>query len=528
MTYQVPQYFEPNAVKGVCSVCGTPVRWPMDVVRGDDGLWRCKRFCGPEETRIGRDRTMAASRRRRELPNPPNVVPIRYVSDYSAEEGEVFEFVCRVAPYAYETATGSGEISSETSVIAASEAVRYLHGLIIEGLRPGEWLTQARAKALALGDWLLARPKGGWAAGILRPPTLAAFVEDNAEAGIALLRCYQFTGDQKYLNGARSAALFLSRMQASGQANAATWAFTSSDAGGLVRLDCGAMATGTEMVGGVPSFIQVFRAGDLIALEFLSLLLSIEGDQTYGDAAGALFVVDTYQLTSALIARLRAYWLAAPGFATATPAEYFSSYPTGSGAWAYVAGDPRVTSATAVLSRTWALALRSLHAVDGMTSDVTSRYAWLMSAGSAAAFEVPSSYSPKQIADCELGTHVPALCLAHALETVPGPAPVNASSFLAFATAGLLAPLLAASDGAALDAFKTASALRLRYPAEWTEPGQIYTDSLFLRAGCGLSLQLGGDDSPSGSSGLRRDLYTAAVCGQVFRLGPHIAPAVIR
>lgn len=499
MTYHVPQSYVPGQVKAACGICGVVGLFPGDFVQGADKIWRCKRFCGPEETRSERDRAIA-SFRRREAQNPRFVLPPQYTSDCKDVEAIVFRFVCDTAP---------------TDVRATAEACRYLYDLVLENERPLSMVAEGRAKLLSLGDWILTQQS------IAADITYGAFLDVGGEyrtqyaarAGYALLRCFQVQADPKYLAGAQRVALFLSRMQNSGQTNVATIQYTSADNPPTVRLDTGAWVAG---VVGLPAFIQEFRPGDLCAAEFLSLLNTVEGDTTYGDAPGALMVSDTHATLSTMIAAGRAYWVAAAGFSTATPAYAFSAFPTGTNSWALIGG-------TSIETHDWALALRSLASLDGLTgAEVASRYAWLMASTSNPAYETPAGASPLQIAQATTGTHDPKLCLCFLLDVFDGMAyrasPMNADSLLDWSCAGLLAPIQDATDQVQVMQVQQAGAPRFDYPTDLFPPDQCRADSVFVHEYCGLSMQPYGWTS--------RSLYTAACCGALMRQGNRAAPTV--
>lgn len=70
MSYErVADYVE-GQVKMACGICGFPYMFPSELILCDDKLLRCKRTC-MEETRLSRDRKIAASRKRKEMSPPP-------------------------------------------------------------------------------------------------------------------------------------------------------------------------------------------------------------------------------------------------------------------------------------------------------------------------------------------------------------------------------------------------------------------------------------------------------------------------
>lgn len=100
MSYTRPQDYFPGQVLMACSICGGPYLFPDELVRGPDMLFRCKRTCN-ELTVLERDKTIANSHKRREMPPPkfgvaPSWTPIVtngdggfLVSDFSFGHGSI-------------------------------------------------------------------------------------------------------------------------------------------------------------------------------------------------------------------------------------------------------------------------------------------------------------------------------------------------------------------------------------------------------------------------------------------------------
>jgi hypothetical protein len=77
MSYQWAHRFEDGQVRMPCSKCGVPYRFPSELERLDDGYFYCLRRC-KEETILARDRKIAESRKRREMPPPKFAMDVRY------------------------------------------------------------------------------------------------------------------------------------------------------------------------------------------------------------------------------------------------------------------------------------------------------------------------------------------------------------------------------------------------------------------------------------------------------------------
>ena len=67
MSYEWVHDFVDGNTRMVCSICGVPYRFPSEIRRSADGLFRCLRTCD-EQTILERDRKIAASHGQREAP----------------------------------------------------------------------------------------------------------------------------------------------------------------------------------------------------------------------------------------------------------------------------------------------------------------------------------------------------------------------------------------------------------------------------------------------------------------------------
>lgn len=69
MSYEWTQDFVEGNTRMACSICGIPYRFPSELRRSADGLFRCLRTCW-ETTILERDRKIAKSHGQKEAPPP--------------------------------------------------------------------------------------------------------------------------------------------------------------------------------------------------------------------------------------------------------------------------------------------------------------------------------------------------------------------------------------------------------------------------------------------------------------------------
>src|SRR5882724_3257713 len=132
MAYSWNQKFEDGETRAACSKCGVPYRWPSELTKLDDGFFYCKRRC-LEQTVKARDKIIAQSRKRREMPPPKFVQAPRYAEDYLDSEAAAFRSITATAP-------------TLTSAVDLGWAVNYLADIVLQGKRSTLW--DARAKSV--------------------------------------------------------------------------------------------------------------------------------------------------------------------------------------------------------------------------------------------------------------------------------------------------------------------------------------------------------------------------------------------
>lgn len=422
MSYTRSQHFEPGTFLRSCDICGIRFR-ANELRKGDDGFWRCTRWC-QEIPAITRDRISAASQKRVEAPPPPHGIPFDQLDTY-AQESQLFNLLAErpvldaswpggsrlgIAPFLTVSAfTCVTTAAGRYSYGAAGETCRYLYDIINEAKRPTRWTTAAQAKLASLADWLVTKQNttgnadtnlafGGFdLAGVGQGSTVTYDIGDAAKAGIGLLMAYQIFGTFSYLAAARRVAAFVRACQWSAYT---AFTFTSSDSGGAVRLYTGGHSRRLINDAGLGrlTFDSNFIAADsLHATEFLVRLKAIDGDGTYGGlgvSGTQSFVTTSAATLTSMITDALSFWAAGTldvvlgtvitGLSATTPREFFNAYPaskgsdagTGIGAWAFAAGG---AGGTQVTSQRFALALRSLHYISGYNTQVASVWTWLMS-----------------------------------------------------------------------------------------------------------------------------------------------------
>lgn len=428
MSYTRSQTFVPGAYLRQCDLCGIRYR-NTHLIRGEDNFWRCKETC-LEVPPLTRDRIAMQSQQRREAPPPKWGLPYDHRDAYPEEE-ESFNFLVTM-PFRDPAWTGgmrfgaspatapqdnsgrpvsAGATKASWSLAAVGETCRYLYSLITEDKRPAKWIALAKAKLREQADLLLANQNatgnadtnllyGGFSQLTFTATGASTFVlVDNAAAGLALLYAYLVFGEFKYLNGARLTANIIRAFQWSG--NCANF-YTSSDSAGVSRLATGGHCDTLTLDSGSGNYVfsSVFRPTSLLAVEFLSLLKTTDGDKLYGGlgaTAPQSFVTTGSALLSKMITDALAFWATGTyeissgktitGLSATTPRELFNAFPTtkpgfssGTGNWEYSDGSASV--GTTVAGASFSLALRSLFAVNGYDSQVASVWAWLMAFGS--------------------------------------------------------------------------------------------------------------------------------------------------
>lgn len=550
--------------------------------RGEDGFWRCVAYC-VEVPSITRDKIATMSSKRKEAPPPPHGTPFDRANAYAAE-AQIFNFLCEqpvrdanwpggfrlgLPPYDYVDVTNGGVgalapnpqtdtvVGGSTgySVLCAGETCRYLYGIINDNKRPLRWISVAKTKLRELADWLITKQRGfgiaptatktndGLWGGVVSQDSLSFngyIAVDNASAGLALLYAFRVLGDAKYLVSAKASASFLRNMQA---------------------------APNPPYLGALPVYLftiasisPAYYPSALIALEFWNELLTTSGDAQYGsDGTPAGFTAIPQQLLSLCIADLRGFWRTGArdatlgtvvnGLSSATLCEYLLQ--SDSTTWQRIDG-ALATSGTIVIGRTIAMALRSLYAYEGYSSQVADVWSYLMALGSNPLFVTAAGTLATDYL-CAVGTDAanpsapragqgnvvapffnPKLTLSTAIEvknivgnsedyywtlvTIPN---LHRSTY-DWTTFGLMAAIQSAKDQGNFKKAKDAAvATRYRMPTTFVDfPVE---ETVLLRGSSGLAFQLSqfDDVNVNGVPSSRLASATAAaMIGNAFRYAP--------
>ncbi len=446
-----------------------------------------------------------------------------------------------------------GPVEVSTGVMGAGWTAIYLYELIAEDARPRKTINQATAALKAIADWLLTRifaypgrpgsstsaslewggfECNGATSGLLRFNLLA-----SVAGGLALLRAYQVFGTPAYLDAARAAIWFVRSMQCGGML---TTGFSSSNSAGTTRIQWGTFAAYVLNVSGTRSMKHQFFPWSLLALEFYDAFRSAIGDEVIGSSDTATtFALSRETTISAAIDEAKAFWetpamdalagLPVQGFSSATPREFFYSWPVsggGNGSWNFTDGTSAV--GTTITGWNYAAGLRGLRAVDGDSSFVTGLFDWLMTFTSNTLTELPATppgrsrgYSDRTLYATGKGTADPTAAMLEKLQ-------VRATGTLAttkinattggydLGAGGLIAGLFAARQAAGFKALKD----NFNTPRDKARDGLEDGIHLYLPVlgKCGLSFQP--QPNPAADATIRTDVYAAAQAGLVYRETP--------
>lgn len=464
----------------------------------------------------------------------PNARPFAPLETYDAAEGALLMWLTgsengvprwRTDEYTFTEDSGvSSVVGSEpfsSGVLSAAWTAIYLHGFVAENTRSKQAVSHAKVALEEIADWMAARQilgdtaatgYGAWERGV---GSDTYYPIHSAAAGLAMLRAYQVIGKPAYLTSARAAAWFCRTAQSGGRLAAD---FSSTDAGGATRVHHGAL---TGRIDGAV-FDHEYRPDGLAALELWAALKDEVGDEVVGssDVAGD-FSQSRAALLSTCIAEMQAFWTTGVhdatqgqvvnGFSSVTPFGSFVAYPAalgGDGSWRYANG--LQATGTRIDSLQWARGLRHLRAVAGDAATAT-QFDWLVGMSSNTALETPDTDSPRSKWRDALGEYDPRECLGESLQVVG--AQQNATTVLATATVGLLAPLYSARQAAGFSRWRTA--MSRERPRSVNGLGDGYRHLGILTSRCGLRLQPLGDP-PTG----RTRPWEVAAAGLMYREAP--------
>lgn len=491
-------FIPPGQFSRVCDVCGC--KKPSSQVRRVGRTWVCTEHPNyiPRELAEPNARALLVKYDLRAKDARPMVVR----ETLEAVEADVFRFILDRAPIDLHDWTNGAGLGGTESVSAAAWSAIYLADLIIEDKRPKSWMRDARLKLRELADWLVAHMAGSASSDLMwgaLPSADGFLVEDAAAAGLALLRASQVFTDSSLLTPATACAWFVRTCQCPDKL-----------ADQPVPTQDGAFCHGATL----DALDMRYFPGDLIALEFLAALQQSQGDITIGSPATTptFSASRACKISEAMDAAV-AYWSQAPGFSTATPAEYFDASGR---TWEYGPAPGQITS------RNWAMGIRAIAAVSGVAA-AASRFDWLTSFTSNPALESPG-VTPGRMSMGETtevvwksarGTYDAKGAPAVSLDVFDH---VNASPIYDLAALGHLSAMWSARLPADFENTRTTMGRQQpRFRDGSSRDGE--TLKPFLLGRCGMSLQPFTDASAIQRIG---SVARAAQAGRVFRFPPQL------
>ena len=528
----------PGSYTRVCDVCG---RLRPPPFRQVDGLHICDMHPGFVP------RSLLEKIQYREIvPEPiPHPKPNAPRDTHEAAEAEILMLAAYAPDDVFDVTAGPMPASAPDTFQAAAWAAIYLYHLIVEDQRPGHWITFATSLLRSLATWLYENQHAGPAGaggrtsddirwGSYNRGTVQQedfYVEDSGAAGLALLRAYQLLGDSRYLDGARACAWFVRSMQCGDLLVSRP---SSTDSAGSSVKHWG-MWSHRFVLAAAYDFDHRYYPSDLVCLEFLHLFKTVAGDETIGSVTpDGNYTGSRAAAVSTCIAEARAFWESAvwsvddgaaiKGLSTATPREYFDSYPankgafTGRGSWQYQDGP--LATGTLITGASWAMGIRAFHSIDGASATVTGLFDWLMGFTSNSTYELPEDYDARLLWGGAKGEYDPKVALSTLLLVRDG-TPLaavtkNGSSFYDLTTTGLLAALYATRQAATFKATKSALNDRRPRSREGTDNDNAMPLYLGQLGYCGLSYQPFTDASLNRKKSVTR----ASQVGLVYRQSP--------
>lgn len=372
--------YKVNSYRRICDVCGRPRQ--IEDIRFADNVAICK--IHPDYRTAQQLNAINARVRPIRLLPVPQPKPFAPIDTYTAEEAEIFNFVCRVAPAELEDVTvGNGTVRGGPTLPALTWALVYLTGLLIENKRPAAWMSAARTRALTLASTLLSAQVpytdaspfvGAFNPVVLSPFAARTFTAADAGLGLlALVRLYTITGNETYIRAAKLTAGFIVTLQASDL-----------------------LVAGPETAWGPPQngwddndgeYLGIYRPGDLVCYLALNALKAAIGDVVIGPAFTAGFSGNPSRLISISMSQMRAFWqdgaVGIVGFSGATPRVFFI-------------GSPAQWITGTIVTSDWAAGLWSLAEVEGASDQVVDVWTHLRSltntVGMDATLAPPSSF----------------------------------------------------------------------------------------------------------------------------------------
>lgn len=414
--------FQDGQTRAVCSKCGVPYRWPSEIVKLNDGYFYCLRKC-KEQTVLARDKLIAQSRKRRELPPPKFVQAPRYADDFLQAEDAVLKTLLRGLP----TSTDPTEIGW---------GLRYLCDMVLENKRPARWTNDAKTLIVNRANFLLTLQYG---APLGPQPSITSeklryggfadgsnlYTSITTIAGAALAKAYSIFGTQTYLDAATRCGHFLRHMQCQDLDNNGN---QSQYGGGAYHV--GGFAEGCSASGSI-TWVQRYNVFDTAGVWLYGLLRSLLGDSyVVGGVAGTDFTAATTATLVASQAEAVTFITVGArdtafggnqttGLSSTYPRSYYApTGPTSTGLGTWALTPATVTPPSSVLVGVdFAVALFALDAAGQGAATVASVFDWLM-AFSSNPMNVPPAEDPLLLIGNQAGTYNPKVALATELDVL--------------------------------------------------------------------------------------------------------------
>jgi lysophospholipase L1-like esterase len=471
-----------------------------------DGFLACKDDARGRE-RLTLDKENAANlKRRRWNPARDRLSDRDNEQDvYQADEAALFNLILQNPFVPSVGNNGRGSALAPANAVTAAIHAKTMYDIIAENKRPGAWIASATSLMSSAGNLILSSQNltdtkstnalYGSIPSVTLTGQYTAF--DAGWCGLGLLRCYQVTGSQGYIAGARRIAGFIRNLQAS---SFATIAPTSLDAAGTSPYYTGFWSNSIENISGTPHFDHYQDPINLIALEFLRLLLSIDGDGTYGaDTTISGFFTRIPQVAlSQMISDAMLPWnnglfnsttnTTVNGLSATTPFWRFNPYPTNKQSPVFIApgtGSWELNN-NCISVRSWAYGIHAIWASEGVSSRITSLWNYLQSAKPNPSFATPVNTGPSVLFSSQTGTFYPTLAPPPFIDVTTGQ--MSLSSTYDWVSWGLLSPIQSAKNSAQLKAARVVLGQK-KYRIYNSSDQTVPTDFIGMYGTSGLSFQ---------------------------------------
>jgi hypothetical protein len=425
---------------------------------------------------------------------------------YQLAEAQIFNFVAEVAP--------AGEREGSNDALAAAWAAIYMADIILQEKRPAIWEATARdvlARCLAYLLTLQRTDSTRSYGGGLTTDDVTTDTTLTVAAGIAFVKGYSVTSSPAYLGAADLVAEYVRKVQCGDLKTVQPILYPGT--------------SGVYRPGGLASSVVIdddavlsneYKLGNVVALQFLTLLEVIRGDTEYPTTTTG-YNAPIAATLSEMIDELTAFAVdgvrvtgevdLVSGLSTTEPRVlYLADQGGGSATWQ--------TDDDGYPIREFALALAGLNAAETGTTAVTAMMEWMAAFIPNANYETPDGTSDEAVVAGLTGTFDPAVCPPTIVDS-DSPNFTNASSLYDWGSLGLLAPILAEATPPTLRASKDALSMPQRYTLRDITKKYIGPDGL-----SGLSLQPISLTNTSSNDRYDSSVVRAARAGLVYRQAP--------